>query len=476
MEDELSEAKCPLDKVIILNYHILMNNDNYQLPFHNPWWEDSFNIDHEPKLKALTELKFQFIHPFINEFPQDQDVVFTLRGPRRIGKTTLLKQLVKKLILADHVRRNIFYFPCDRVSDFNELYHLLQQFIFEKRAEGNDRIFLFIDEISFVKEWQRTIKALVDEGSLVNVTAILTGSNALDLIKSSERLPGRTGHWFKSDKLFLPLTFKDFFKLVNPEWDGKIPFALIPKIQKQFKDYLLCGGFPHVINEFYAKKNISSETYETFVKWIEGDIDHEDKSLSHAYAIFRELHIKLGSRLSFTEIAKNAGLASQATVQEYLEIFEKLFVVFKCDYFSLNEKKTDVKKNKKFYFTDPFIHNALIAKENGFLDNAFNYSKILLGEKFQDARFEEVIGGNLRGKFDKLYYGNFGSKNQEIDFVGFDHGKYDLFEVKRGRFKLAEFEKIISSLSGFEKLHIISHDFSANNKNVEVIPYYKFLI
>ena len=125
-----------------------MNYDNYQLPFHNPWWEDSFNIDHEPKLKSLAELKFQFFHPFISEFPQDQDVVFTLRGPRRIGKTTLLKQLVKKLISAKHERRNIFYFPCDRITDFNELYYLLQQFIFEKRVEGSARIFLFIDDVN----------------------------------------------------------------------------------------------------------------------------------------------------------------------------------------------------------------------------------------------------------------------------------------------------------------------------------------
>lgn len=453
-----------------------MNLDNYQLPFHNPWWEESFSIDHEPKLIALNELKFQFLHPFLNEFPQNQDVVFTFRGPRRIGKTTFLKQLVRKLILAGHRRRNIFYFPCDRIANFNELYFLLQQFIFEKRAEGNDRIFLFIDEISYVAEWQRAFKALADEGSLVNVTAILTGSNALDLIKSSERLPGRTGRWFKSDKLFLPLAFKDFLKLINPEWDGKISFALIPKIQKQFNDYLLCGGFPHVINEFYAKKTISSETYETFVKWIEGDIDHEDKSLTHAYSLFREIHLKLGSRLSYTEIAKNVGLSSQITVQEYFEIFEKMFVIFKCDFFSLNEKKTDVKKNKKFFFCDPFIHNALIAKENGFLDNAFNYSKILLGEKFQDGRFEEAIGSNLRVKFDKLYYGNFGAKNQEIDFVGFNHGKYHLFEVKRGHFKIADYEKIADVLVGFENIHIISRDSSTQSKNVKVIPYYKFLI
>ncbi|MCJ7740612.1 AAA family ATPase, partial [Candidatus Microgenomates bacterium] len=209
-----------------------MDFDNYQLPLHNPWWDEAFDVGKETKLKELGTAKFIYRHPLTWEFPENSDVVFTLRGPRRIGKTTLLKQIIAGLIRNGHQRQKILYFPCDRIKDFNEIYFLIQNFVLEARAENDRRLFLFIDEISSVADWQRAVKALADDGFLKNTTAILTGSNALDLKKSSERLPGRTGKWFKSDKTFLPLNFKEFYRLTHPQWDAKVHFQEIPKYKK----------------------------------------------------------------------------------------------------------------------------------------------------------------------------------------------------------------------------------------------------
>lgn len=448
-----------------------MNFDDFQLPLHNPWWDEAFNMDQETKLKELEKVRFKYYNPFFFEFPETQDVVFTIRGPRRIGKTTLLKQLVAKLIKNKHLRQNILYFPCDRVKDFNDLYFLIQNFVQERHTENNKRLFLFIDEISSVFDWQRAMKALADDGFLGNTGVILTGSNVLDLKKSSERLPGRTGKWFKSDKLFLPLNFKEFYKLTHSDWDGKIHFQEIPLYKKAWGNYLLTGGFPNVINEFFEHGRINSETYETYIKWIEGDIEKEKRSLNSAYRLFAEIHKKLGSRMSYTEIARNAVLSSQKTVQEYLEIFKMMFVIFEAEFFSLDEKRTDPKKNKKIYFTDPFIHNALIAKENGFLDDAFSFTKkVLLDKKFQDQRFEETVGDNLYANYEKFYYGNFGSHSYEIDFVGFKKGKYDLFEVKFGRnIDFSLYEK-------FERLNIVTFDVEKKVKRINAIPFYKFFL
>lgn len=454
-----------------------MNIDNYQLPLHNPWWEENFIILNDIKLKELQKQKYKYLHPLLWEFPQKKDAFFTVRGPRQIGKTTLLKQIIQKLIAEKIQPQNILYFPCDSLKEFNELTRLLQEYIEAKRVETKNKLYLFLDEISYVPQWQRAIKFLADTGFLKNTVCVITGSNCLDLIKSSERLPGRTGELFDSDRLFLPLNFKEYYQLVNPNWDAKFHYQEIPKLKKYFKDYLLTGGFPSTINEFYEKNYLSPKTYETYTRWIEGDLEHEGKSLKNAYALFKEIHQKLASRLSFTEIAKNTGIVSQKTVQEYLEIFERLFIIFRCDYFSLEQRKIDIKKNKKIYFSDPFIHNALIAKENGFLEDAFNYSKnVLLSNPYLDFRFEETIGINLYQRYTKFFYANYGKNNLEIDFAGFTKGKYDLFEVKRGDLTTAGYEKMMAVITQYKKLQIISSGQKITKPKVNVIPYYEFLV
>lgn len=457
-----------------------MNIDKYQLSLHNPWWEESFDIKHDIRLIELASFKYQYKHPLLEEFPINKDVVLTLRGPRQIGKTTLIKQIIQKLIGKKVSRGCIFYFPCDRIIDFNELFFLIQNYINQKRIESKKRLFIFLDEISFVKQWQRAIKSLVDMGLLRGVTLLITGSNAWDLKVSSERLPGRTGKYFGTDKLFLPLGFYDFYKLLNPKWDEEFYSRDLPKLTKYFQDYLLVGGFPNVINEYYDKKLILPETYANFIKWIEGDMHKIGKKLDNAYKLFKEIDKVLTTPVSFTGLAQSAVLSSQQTVQEYIELFEMIFVLYKVDHFSLKQKKTNFKKNKKFYFLDPFVHNAIIAKENGFLDDAFNYSKkVLLSNDKIDKRFEEVIGANLHRIFNKLYYGSYGKKNLEVDFVGFSKGKYELFEVKHSDSPdVGSYLEILRNMKSYKKINIVSRFSSFEEKQIgklKIIPAPKFL-
>ena len=462
--------------MVIVSYYKYMNNDNYQLPLHNPWWEAGVDIDNDIKLRELAERKFQYKHPLLDEFPINKSVILTLRGPRQIGKTTLLKQIIRKLIKKNITRKNISFFPCDMISNFKELYSILNEYIQERRVESKTHLFIFIDEISFVDQWQRAIKSLADEGSLTNASVLITGSNSIDLKTSSERLPGRTGKYFNTDKLFLPLDFIEFYKLTNKEWDGEFHHKDVPRFIKYFNDYLLVGGFPNVINEYYEKGFISPETYETYIKWIDGDIYKNGKSPENAYKLFKQLDKSIASRISYTALAQNSGLASQKTVQEYLEMFEMMFVIYRCDYFSLEQKKTDSKKNKKVYFLDPFIHNAVISRENGFLDDAFDYSKkILLATKNIPVRFEEVIGAYLRKKYVKLFYGSYGKNNLELDFVGFKKGEYDLFEAKHGNSQnIFDYSNLMDKLSGYNKLTIITKNYEKEEEQIELVPFYKF--
>jgi len=138
---------------------------------HNPWWLRKELILDDVKIMDYEQKTYKYIPDIINEYPMDTDAILTLRGPRHIGKSTSLKLLISKLLLEDKIpEKNIFYFSLDRIEDFNQLYDLISCYLNYIRPTIKDRLYIFLDEISFVSEWQRCIKSLADEGRLKNTT------------------------------------------------------------------------------------------------------------------------------------------------------------------------------------------------------------------------------------------------------------------------------------------------------------------
>ncbi len=412
---------------------IAIMNINY-LQEHNPWWRRMEFILEDNYIVELKKQKYPFYHPIYQTLPINKDGILILRGPRRIGKTTLLKLLIKRLLLKEKIEKeNVFFFPCDTLKDYKELEETLRLYLDYIRSKNQKRLFIFLDEISFVSDWQRGIKLLADTGKFKNVLILLTGSNVLDFKYSSERLPGRRGDIFPWDLTFLPLTFQEFINLIEPKLINT-PLAsslsLLPKFQKLFTDYLISGGFPLTINEYFTKGYISTQTYEIFLAWIEGDLHKVGKSENSAYQILSRIFTHLTTPVSFYKISKEAGIASHTTTEEYLDILEKMFVIFRLPYFSLEEKRLYFRKNSKFYFVDPFIFNTLLAKIKGFTSESFAYNNRFIQDfKNWPLLIENALASHLKRRFINLYFGR-ASKDKEIDFVGFDKEKYIFFEAK----------------------------------------------
>ncbi|MCL5773002.1 MAG: ATP-binding protein [Firmicutes bacterium] len=401
---------------------------------HNPWWRRPEFILEDNFLAELERQKYPFYHSLYHSLPVNKDGILTLRGPRRIGKTTLLKLLIKRLLLEEKVEKeNALFFPCDTISDYKDLENLLTSYLNYVRPKSQKRLFIFLDEISFVKEWQRAIKLLADSGKLKNSLVLITGSNVLDLKYSAERLPGRRGEIFPWDITFLPLTFHEFITLLKPEFlTDPLPasLALLPHFQKLFTDYLICGGFPVTINEYFAKGYISTQTYEIFLAWIEGDLHRVGKSENFTYQIMKRLFVHLTSAISFYKLSRESGIASHTTVEEYLEIFEKMFIICRLPFFSLEQKQVFFRKNSKVYFADPFIFNCLKARTEGFSQNAFAYTRDFINRADnRPSLVENTACSHLQRNFSSLYFGRAGN-DKEIDFVGFKESKYSYFEIK----------------------------------------------
>ena len=153
----------------------------------NPWWFREEVILDDEKIADYERETYQYLPPILSEFPENTDAILTLRGPRQIGKSTSVKLLIRRCLLELKIpKKHILYFSLDRIEDYNQLYELIDCYLRNVRPGNPDRLYIFLDEISFVREWQRGVKALADEGKLKNVTLLLTGSNLIDIRGGAE--------------------------------------------------------------------------------------------------------------------------------------------------------------------------------------------------------------------------------------------------------------------------------------------------
>ncbi|RKX41534.1 MAG: ATP-binding protein, partial [Thermotogae bacterium] len=170
-----------------------------EIIMYNPWWNNS--IDTAVLVKDLTEQyeNANFKRDYSNLFDLSSNALYTLRGMRQIGKSTALKVTIAKLLKKNVPRKSIMFLPSDTVANFKELREILIEYL--NYAKEYKKRYIFIDEISYVKDWQRAIKELRDNTVLRNDFMLLSGSSALDIKRGAERMPGRRGNVIEPDKV-----------------------------------------------------------------------------------------------------------------------------------------------------------------------------------------------------------------------------------------------------------------------------------
>jgi len=260
-----------------------------ELLLQNPWWDNKNRIEDDVNIKKLKNRRYVYEPRLFKPSDLPKDAVYTLRGARQVGKTTLVKLIIKELLSGGVRPRNIFYYSMDLVKDDKELFGIFMTWY---RTTDNDegRKYILFDEATYVSDWEKAVKHIVDTLGLDNKTFILTGSSAIDLRKGSERLPGRRGV-SNPDRLLLPLSFREFCRLtglnISLEDEGSIEPGSINKnidelriyndeLDLYLERYLACGGFLESINSFYDKET-------TFIKNIRICQHAEEKIKSHLW-------------------------------------------------------------------------------------------------------------------------------------------------------------------------------------------------
>ncbi|OAA20682.1 ATP-binding protein [Kosmotoga sp. DU53] len=346
-----------------------------EIIMYNPWWNSSINMD--TLVKKLTEQyeNARFKRDYSSLFDLSSNALYTLRGMRQIGKSTAIKITIAELLKKNVPGKSIMFLPSDTVADFKELKEVLLEYL--NYAREYKKRYIFIDEISYVKDWQRAIKELRDNTILRNDLMILSGSSALDIKRGAERMPGRRGNVVEPDKVLLPVTFREYLEIIGFKsmplfsldelltlnekytFDFKI---LENEINPIFDRFLLSGGIPVVV-----EKTIQEESLEQLVNvfWdiMVGDIEKVGLNRITLRKIIKYLVGRIGSRLSWNSVGSEVELDTK-TVQRYLEAITSNYLGFVIHFLDKNKHTIKPLKQKKFYLWDSFL-NTVIQKKLG---------------------------------------------------------------------------------------------------------------
>ncbi len=392
--------------------------DIQELKIQNPWWDK--NIDLDFHLRKLAEKKYVFNPQIISlrELRQETSGIYTLIGPRQIGKTTYLKQIIREL-LKQYPKSNIFYFSCENVTPEKLKETIL--FYMHHIAEPGKH-FIFLDEISLVEGWERVGLELYNKGLLEETIIINSGSSSVNLKKSSEKLPGRKGKGRIC--YFFPLSFREYVFLVEPKAKeiDKNPLLYLDSLKKLFGKYILAGGFPQIINE-QAGGRIDDSKYDIYRDWIEGEITKLGRSVNYAYQILSRVMESRTSQTNWESIARKSAIKSHTTVSEYMDLLDSLFITKTVNFIG-SDLKIRFAKNKKVYFFDHFLFSVMeksLLKVNDYYDY---YTDKIKEETYLSKIVENIVFSNLlKHIVEKGYSINntlffWRSKTQqEIDFI-----------------------------------------------------------
>lgn len=203
--------------------------DTSSLEITNPWWQDEAAIDRDQHLVEIVGRPYYFDNPLKAQISLQTPETYILRGARQVGKTTLIKEKFREAMALGHVKPSCcLYVSCETYADFHTLQEALTPWL---HAHQDERLIIGLDEITFVKEWQRTLLWWFNTGLLQRATVLITGSNARDLKVSAERFPGRP----IQELPIPPLFFHDY---------ASVPCMQGGENQEQLDRYLKVGDFP----------------------------------------------------------------------------------------------------------------------------------------------------------------------------------------------------------------------------------------
>lgn len=329
-----------------------------------------------------------------------------LLGSRQVGKTTLIKK-----ILQDFSASTLFL-----NGDDPTVLDLLNRPNTEQLRQLISRNKLvFIDEAQHISDIGITSKLIVD--SFSDVQLVLSGSSSFDLSsKTQEPLTGRKRTFF-----LYPVSFG--------EWQEKNGFLIA---DQDLENRLVFGFYPEVLNNLQEQDITLKELSDSYLYkdvLMYGNLKKPDEIRK----LLQALAYQVGSEVSYNELGSNCGLDPK-TVERYIDILEKAFIIFRLNSFSRN-LRNEIKKGKKIYFYDNGIRNAVINQFQIFdarKDKGALWENFLVSERVKFVAYNQMM---VNSYFWRTV------QQQEIDYIEEKNGVIYGYEFKFSEKKSGKFSK-----------------------------------
>lgn len=249
---------------------------------------------------------------------------------------------------------------------------------------------------------------------------VTIGSKAIDLRRGTERLPGRKRRLKRTDYLFLPISYNQFFKTCGRELGDKTWIA-----------YLLAGGAPLALNDIYQFERIPEYFIELIRDWIYGELVASGRSRLYLNNLLRVLLRFGGQPVGYAKLAREAGLANNTVAQGYVEQLSDLLSLIPQWQWDDDKHQHLFRKPCKF----PFVNLAVVSTFHpASMRHVHEFET--LPQKDQAMLLEWLVAQEIwrraayRGSSNPEAVGFWKSEKHEIDFVAPDE---QFIEVKLGK-------------------------------------------
>jgi predicted AAA+ superfamily ATPase len=389
----------------------------------------------DPHLQHLRKQLLVHRSELLDLLPRHNPGIYTVSGGRQIGKTTLLKQWMNELLESGVAPERITYITGELVDDHHSLVRLLADIL--KERSDTDLCYILLDEVTYIKNWDKGVKYLADAGMLENVILLITGSDLVIIKEARMRFPGRRGAADTIDFHLYPLSFLEAVELNKRitadeieklmSSDAEPDASLINKLYDDFHYYLVHGGFLTAMNDMAKYQRILPATFSTYSDWIRGDMLKRHKHEHYLYEILGAIIKRYGSQVTWNALARDLSIDHPQTVSDYAALLVSMDAVF-IQSALLEDKLTAApKKAKKLMFTAPFIFHAVRAWLNPCEDPFDHQVTPALNSPDWNARLAEAcVVTHYRRKFPTYYI----KAKGEIDIAYINENRFWPVEIK----------------------------------------------
>ena len=396
---------------------------NTRLREENPWWVDGAGIDRD--FAAFP--RRAYLQPFTRLLRQDgPQRALLLLGQRRVGKTILVIHAIDDLLQRKVAGRDILYISLETPTFFGRsLESLVRRFqkMFERPA--GTALYVFFDEIQYLKGWEVHLKSLVD--SFRGIQFVATGSAAAALKhKSAESGAGRFAEY-----VLPPLTFFEYLRFIgsedalivhdgDPDDAGRFRARDIHGLNDAFVNYVNFGGYPEAVFSEAVRKNPR--------RYIKSDIIDKVllRDLPSLYGIadvqelnslFNTVAYNSAQEISVEDLSQSSGV-SKPTIAKYLEYLEAAFLIKRLRRIDENAARFRKAMTFKVYLTNSTMRSALFAPLDA--DDA------AMGHMVETAVFSQWL--HNASYIESLHYARW--KKGEVDLVSLDAAQRPRFAVE----------------------------------------------